>query len=362
MINYRPMIDVAVAYDDVLIVPSFSDLRSRTEPSIGTMVGSYKLSCPIISSPMDTVTESAMAIAIGMAGGMGIVHRFMTTEEHILNLRRVARAKSFQHNNIIPVVLAVGVGKDERARLKRVLSGIKPYSLNAVAIDVANGHSSLVRDMVSFIRDEAGIAIDIIAGNVATGEGFYYLCELGVNAIRVGIGGGSICKTRIMTGFGVPTLTSVLDCRRVKEENDICRDVSILADGGIRYPADLVKSLVAGADAIVAGKILAGTDSSPSEVVLISGEKKKVYRGMASLEVQSDKRGGLKPGTCPEGVSTYIEYSGSLDMVINDFIGGLKSAMTYAGARTLDELRGNSRFIQITSSAISESHAFGTRD
>ena len=351
----------AVAYDDVLLVPSFSEVLSRSHPSIETVIGRVKLLCPIISSPMDTVTEANMAIGIGSLGGMGIIHRFMTAEDQILNLRRVARASSFKDNESYPIVPAIGVGKNERKRLAKIISGIKPYDLDAVAIDIANGHSLLMKDMILFVRDQLGESVDIIAGNVATGEGYHYLCDLGVNAVRVGIGGGSICKTRIMTGFGVPTLTSILDCHKVRRDNDICSNVSILADGGIRHPSDLVKSLVAGADAIVVGKVLAGTDASPSEIVEHLGEKKKMYRGMASLEVQNDKRGGIKPGTCAEGVSTYIPYVGSLDSVINEFAGGLRSALTYAGANNIVELRKNTKFIKISSSGLSESHAFGTR-
>jgi IMP dehydrogenase len=282
LIDYLPFIDDAIAYDDVLLVPKYSDIRSRSIPNISSNVGRMKLSVPVVSSPMDTVTEAKMALDIGLLGGLGIIHRFMTPEEQVMNLRFVAKESSLREVKVY-VVPAIGVGLSERERFRKIISGIKPFSIDAVAIDIANGHSILMKDTVDFVRDLCGDSIDIIAGNVATGDGFHYLADLGVNAVRVGIGGGSICKTRIMTGFGVPTLTSVIASSNIKKRHPEFDGVSILADGGIRYPADLVKSIVAGADAIVAGKILAGTDSSPNEVVMISGEKKKMYRGMAFI-------------------------------------------------------------------------------
>ena len=165
-----------------------------------------------------------------------------------------------------------------------------------------------------------------------------------------------------MTGFGVPTLASVVDCYKVKSANSNFADVSIIADGGIKYPADLVKSLVAGADAIIAGRIFAGTLESPGEIVAVGGKNMKAYRGMASKEVQDDKRGGLRPGTCSEGVSTYIPVKGKAYYILEEFCGGLRSAMTYANAQTIDDLRNNSLFLRLTQSALEESHAFGTKN
>jgi IMP dehydrogenase len=218
-----------------------------------------------------------------------------------------------------------------------------------------------MRDMIDWVKNETNGELPLLVGNVATGEGFAFLAEAGADAIRVGIGGGSICKTRIMTGIGVPTLSSVVDCYRVKVENSNFSRVSIIADGGVRYPADLVKSIAAGADAVMAGRIFAGTLESPGEIVNIDGKTMKVYRGMASKEVQEDRRGGMRPGTCAEGVSTYIPLKGKAYYVIEEFCGGLRSAMTYVNALTLNELRENSLFLRLTASALEESHAFGTK-
>jgi len=164
-----------------------------------------------------------------------------------------------------------------------------------------------------------------------------------------------------MTGVGVPTLASVADAYAVKKSCEAYRDTAIIADGGIRYPADLVKSIAAGADAIMAGRIFAGTIESPGEVVSINGESMKTYRGMASKEVQDDKRGGLRPGTCAEGVSTYIPLKGKAYYIVDEFCGGLRSAMTYINANNIDELRENALFMRLTASSLEESHAFGTK-
>ena len=350
------------SFDDVMIVPAYSELRSRSEPDTRSIIAGYlELDIPIISSPMDTVTGSKMALAMGAKGGLGILHRFMTKEEQeymIRDLISLAWDTSLVEGKIVP---AIGVGYAEKERFRYLYKIFGGSELSAVAIDVANGDSKYMIDMVKWVLDETSGTLPIIAGNVAAGEGFLRLAEAGVSAVRVGIGGGSICKTRIMTGIGVPTLASVADCYRARKENDKYERVSIIADGGIRYPADFVKSLATGADAIIAGRIFAGTVESPGEVITLDGRKVKAYRGMASKEVQEDKRGGLKEGTCAEGVSTYIPLKGKAHYVLNEFCGGLRSAMTYTNSYDLSDLRRNARFIRLTPSALDESHAFGTK-
>lgn len=351
--------DGYLTFDDVLLSPSYSDVKSRLDPSIETNLGGVNLGIPIISSPMDTVTEDSMAISIGKSGGMGIIHRFISYEKQILMLRKVARSTPSDYKgNKPPVVPAIGVGSSEKNRLIKILEGMGSYKLDAIAIDIANGHSSLMKDMIDFVRKEVGEQTTIIAGNIATGDGYSFLADCGADAIRVGIGGGSICKTRIMTGFGIPTLSSVALANVAKHNGGYSS--SIIADGGIRYPSDLVKSIVAGADAIMCGKIFAGTDEAPGGLIESGGKTYKSYRGMASLEAQESRGSGLKKGTCAEGVSTMIPYTGSADSVLNDLCGGLRSAMTYAGALNIGQLR-NSNFIKISRSSLDESHAFGTK-
>jgi len=352
------------SFDDVMIVPTYSEIRSRKEPDTSSLLAKkIGLDIPIISSPMDTVTGPDMAFAVGSNGGLGILHRFMSKEAQALAIDEIISRNtsiSSLEPKVAKIVPAIGVGRAEKQRFKFLYERFGD-SLSAVAVDIANGDSSYMIEMIGWINKEVSGNIPIIAGNVATGEGFIRLAEAGASAIRVGIGGGSICKTRIMTGIGVPTLASVIDCYSARESYGGFSGVSIIADGGIRYPADFVKSLAAGADAVIAGRIFAGTLESPGEIISLDGRKVKVYRGMASKEVQDDKRGGLKPGTCAEGVSTYIPLKGKAHYILNEFCGGLRSAMTYTNSYNLSDLRENSKFIKLTPSALDESHAFGTR-
>jgi IMP dehydrogenase len=352
-------INEALAFDDVLLVPSYTEVRSRSVPNLSTEIAGIKLTIPMISSPMDTVTESKMAIAMGLAGGMGVIHRFMSVSEQIDNIRSVVRAEELNKKEL-PKVAAVGLGPDEVSRFKELWASVP---LDAVLIDVANGHASFMVDGLGKIKDIAP-DVKIIAGNVATGEGFYYLAKTGmVDAVRVGIGSGSICSTRIQTAFGVPLLHSIMECYRMKNSVIDHRHIAIIADGGIRYPSDMVKSIAAGADAIMCGGIFAATDETPGELIRdeIAPITYKTYRGMASAEVQRDHRGGLKPLTCAEGVSTRIPSKGPIKPILDEFSGGLRSGMTYANATTLSELRSNAKFIRITHAGLLESHAFGTR-
>lgn len=348
----------ALAFDDVMMVPTYTEVSSRSIPDLSTNIAGISLKIPIISSPMDCVTESGMAILLGRLGGIGIIHRFMSPEDQIANLSCVAVVEEF-HNRKIPKVAAIGVGLDELDRFRKLNDAIE---LDAIAIDIANGHSLFMREMIGRVK-EISKDIRVIAGNVATGKGFTYLAESGANAIRVAIGGGSICKTRIQTGFGVPSFQSTCDAYAAKQSNIKYKDVSIITDGGIRYPGDFVKSIAAGADAIMCGKILAATEESPAKIVFdeIAGIYSKVYRGAASAEIQNEKRGGLKQGTCAEGVQTLLPLGGSAFEIIEEFCGGLRSGMTYCNARTLQELRDNAEFVRITSAGMLESHAFGTR-
>lgn len=341
------------SFDDVLLVPTYSSLSSRLEPDIGTKLSSnFSLKVPVISSPMDTVTESAMAIALGSSGAMGIVHRFMTPEQQIVELAKMSDAG-------VPLAFAIGVGQSEKERFMAVYDRFGDR-IDWVSIDVANGHSKYMLDMLKWVQSVSSYKdFNIMVGNVATGEGYKFLAENGADSVRVGIGGGSICKTRVMTGFGVPTFTSIIDCSKARQQHDL--SASIIADGGVRYPSDLVKSLAAGADAVMAGRIFAGTLESPGDMVMINGAQHKVYRGMASREVQEDKRGGLRPGTCAEGVSTHIPFNGKARYILEEFSGGLRSGMTYCNSKTILDLRQNARFIRMSMASLEESHAFGTR-
>lgn len=340
------------SFDDLLMVPQFTAVGSRLDPNISSkMTENSNLEIPIISSPMDTVTESEMAISLGSRGAMGVIHRFMSTSDQVKEIRRVLEAG-------VSPAFAIGVGAAERDRFSSIYNEFSS-DLGWVSIDVANGHSVYMEKMLSWVKEIVGDKVNIMAGNVATGLGYAFLASAGADAVRVGIGGGSICKTRIMTGFGVPTLYSVLDAYRAKNRASL--SAAIIADGGVRYPADLAKSIAAGADAVMVGRIFAATLESPGETIVLNGNPHKVYRGMASREVQEDRRGGMRPGTCSEGVSTHIPVKGKAHYILEEFSGGLRSAMTYAGATTLSDFRDRARFIRMSSSSLDESHAFGTK-
>ena len=351
------MIAECLAFDDVLLEPVYSDKRSRLGGDVSTKIGPLELKIPIISSPMDTVTELKMAHAISELGGLGVIHRFMSPKEQasIIDVMLLPPRPDGDCHSYYAVP-AIGVTAEERERARYLFKEFGT-DLSMFSIDIANGHHILMKEAVQYIQDLTQGDIPIMAGNVATASGFRFLSELGVSAIRVGIGGGSICKTRIQTGFGMPTFESLLRCSHVARETG----VSMIADGGIKYPMDLVKSIAAGADAVMCGGILAGTKESPGEVIITNdGKAWKKYRGMASAEVQMEKKGGMKTGTVAEGVSTLTPYKGSLERVVNEFVGGLRSGFTYGNASNIQELQENARFIKITNSGLSESHAYGT--
>jgi len=353
---------LCLSFDDVMITPRHSTIKSRSEPNTKTKIGTISVDIPIISSPMDTVTESAMALAMATAGGMGIIHRFMepAKQANMLGATLTRVDETFLHGDSIynsygKIGVAIGTGESELERFRIILDKCGRDRVVTVAIDVANGFSSYMKEMIERVRDLGGERINIIAGNVATGDGYNYLSNAGANAVRVGLGGGSICKTRIQTGIGIPTLSSVMDCSRWRGAN--MKSASIIADGGIRYPGDLAKSIAAGSDAIMVGRIIAASYEAPGDIE----DGYKVYRGMASEEVQIEKRGGLKPDTCAEGVSTRLKVTGSVSKVLEEFRGGLVSSMTYVDARNLEEFRLNTSFVRITTAGMDESHAFGTK-
>ena len=350
-----------LSFDDILLPPGYSDIESRNSVDTTTWVGPLRLGIPFVTSPMDTVTESDMAIAIGKLGGLGIIHRFMSKEEQLKHCEKA-------YGEGVYVVPAIGVGSEELSRLDFLMS--KAYDMiPMISIDVANGYSSLMKDMILKIRQRYP-DLKIMAGNIATFEAYMFMADLEVDAVRVGIGSGSICKTRIMTGFGIPLLSSVADCARARNKivfysNGKRKVPSIIADGGIRYPADVVKSIICGADAVMCGGLFAGTKEAPGEVFENEqGSLVKRYRGSASTEFQKEKRGGIKKGTCSEGVSTTIPYVGTVEDVLlgeDGFVGGLRSGMTYANCRTIQELKNFQNYVVITGSSLAESHAYGTK-
>ncbi len=349
----------ALSFDDVLLVPKASSVRSRLDADTSTRIGPLSLKIPMIASPMESVTEWEMAYKMGKYGGLGILHRYMSPAEQIDQVYKIWDMLDKEDSGgRVPIVLSVGCKEAEQSRAKSLYAVLK-NKIDMFNIDMANGHHILAKEMIDFVKNLTGGDVPVIAGNVATGEGFCYLADAGADAVRASVGSGSICSTRIKTGFGVPLLTTLFDCYEAKQKHPDYKKVAILADGGIRYPADLVKSLAAGADAVICGKMFATTNESPGEVVKINGVNYKIYRGMMSSAAMQ-KNGGMKEGTTTEGVTTQLPCTGPLFDVINDFMGGLRSGMSYGNARTIQELR-ECRFNRITNSGLTESHAFGTR-
>lgn len=334
----------SVSFDDVLLVPQHSKIESRSliDLSVDTQNIS-KMRMPIFSAPMDTVTESDMSIKMAQHGGIGIIHRYNTPSEQQLIVEKVCEhfenIGTLGHQN---VGIAVGVSGDYLMRVKLGYSS----GARLVCVDVAHGDHVLAINAVKNIRQKFGNKIHIMAGNVATLEGLNALADAGADSVRVGIGGGSICSTRIQTGHGVPTLQSVLDCSSTD------RDCLIIADGGIKTSGDIVKALAAGADAVMLGSLLAGTNEAPGSTVYKDGRQFKTYRGMASVEAQIDWRGHA---ASEEGVSTVIPAKGPVTQILDGLVKGIRSGLSYSGVRTIPEFQSKAQFTEITSSGMSES-------
>jgi len=329
----------AKSYDDILLVPKYSDIESRSQVDIGTSLDDklhFKL--PVISSPMDTVTEDKMALTMFDYGGLGLIHRYNKISEQA----NIA-AKVLYEREEAKVGAAIGMTGDfeERALALRMIG------VQVLCVDVAHGHHSMMEKCLKTLKDRFGEEIHIMAGNVATLEGFDAVASWGADSIRVGIGGGSCCSTRLVSGHGVPTFQSILDCAKSEY------DVKIIADGGIKTSGDIIKSLAAGADFVMIGSLLAAAKESPGEIFTTkSGKRYKVYRGMASAEAQNAWRG---KAAAPEGVSTTIPYKGSVKNILKDLAGGIRSGLSYSGARSLAELRSKATFIRQTHSGQLES-------
>lgn len=465
-----------LTFDDVLLVPKRSHIRSRSNvDTSSTLVPGIRLSIPIISSNMDTVTESKMAIAMAQAGGVGIIHRFLPIQEQAEEVRKVKRSESFVVENPITIepqaslteakvkmsqadigglVVTDGEGhllglltsrdmilapddslqvkevmtprkdvvaastqepmknakqtlhqhrieklplvdeddvvqglitaqdiiklqkhpqatKDDKGRLiVGVAVGVKnkdreraqaclEAGADVIVVDVAHGHADHTLEMVRTLKDSFP-RLPVIAGNVATPAGVKDLVEAGADAVKVGVGAGSICITRVVTGFGVPQLTAIADCAGAAQE----LNVPVIADGGIRKSGDISKAIAAGASTVMLGSLLAGTDESPGATVVRDGQQQKVIRGMASLSANVERKAMDEEKNeeeidygevVPEGVEAVVPYRGSVEDILHQLVGGLRSGMSYAGADTITDFWERAEFIQITPAGKKES-------
>lgn len=329
------MTEQAITFDDVLLVPAYNHHESRrvVETKHTDRTGKLSLELPVISSNMDTITEANMANFMGSRGGMGALHRFMTIEDNIAEFKKCT-GKVF-----------VSIGCTD-AELKRA-EALRDAGADYFCVDVAHAHAKYVgktlKSLRKLLQDRC-----IMAGNVATYAGADYLASCGADVIKAGIGGGSVCSTRIKTGFGVPMLTCIQDCSRA--------DRSIVADGGIKTSGDIVKALAFGADFVMIGGMLAGSNHTPGEIIhKEDGSKVKRYRGMASREAQEDFIGQMPEWKTAEGVATEVPYNDNAEGIIADIIGGLRSGLTYAGADNISELQRKLNYFIVTNAGRIES-------
>lgn len=342
------IIKQGLAFDDVLLIPGYADFkREETDVSVDLPKGIH-LSIPILSSPMDTVTKAPMAITLGNLGGLGFIHRNMPIERQ---KEEIKKAK----NGTKLVGAAVGVGKDFESRLKEIIEG----GADAVLIDSAHGFTKYVIEATSFVKNKYPKTL-LISGNIATEKGAKALIDAGADVLRLGMGPGSICTTRIISGMGVPQITALAEAVAAAKE----KQVPIIADGGIRFSGDIVKSLAVGARLVMLGSLLGGTDEAPGEITERNGKKYKTYRGMGSVSAMKEGsaarygqeyRKGQEKKLIAEGVEGLVSYRGSVEDVISQLVGGLRTGMYYIGAKTVIELQEKAEFIQITQASLIES-------
>ena len=354
-----------LTFDDVLLIPAESHVLPNGVDLSTKLSDNLQLKIPLISAGMDTVTEGAMAIAMALQGGLGVVHKNMSINAQA---GEVANVKSVQvpanvtkaavdSQNRLLVAAAVGVTSDTFERAEALLEA----GADAIVIDTAHGHSAGVLHKIKEIRDHFP-DVTLIAGNVATGDGTRALFDAGVDVVKVGIGPGSICTTRIVAGVGVPQITAIYDAASAAREYG----KPIIADGGIKYSGDVVKALAAGGNAVMLGSMLSGTTEAPGEIFEDNGKKYKRYRGMGSVGAMaqshgsSDRyfQGGVNEANklVPEGVEARVEYKGDVSDVIFQIDGGLRSGMGYCGAANIPELIEKAQFVQITNAGLRESH------
>ena len=341
-------INEALTFDDVTLVPKYSEiLPSEVDTSI-ILTSHLRLKIPLLSSAMDTVTESRMAIAIANVGGLGIIHRNLEISKQLLEIKKVKAKK-------LLVGAAVGAGLNEFKRAEAILK----ENVDMIVVDTAHGHTKKVSEIIKFIKKNKNKKTALCAGNIATAQAAKFLLNLGVDIIKVGIGPGSICTTRLVAGIGVPQLSAILNVRNgVKNKN-----IKVISDGGIKYSGDLAKAFAAGADAVMIGSLFAGTDETPGKLIKKNGKLFKSFRGMGSVGAmnkgsadryfQSKQKDTSK--YVPEGVEGFAKYKGKVENIIFKLIGGLKSSMGYLGSKQIKNLRDKPQFVKITKAGFYES-------
>ncbi|MBU1166819.1 IMP dehydrogenase [Patescibacteria group bacterium] len=350
----------ALTFDDVLLVPQKSEILPKDTSLRTRLTKNIELITPFVSADMDTVTEAELALSMAKEGGIGILHKNMDAAKQVEEVVKVKNAEASSDTLAAdkagrPLVGAsIGVGDEALKRAEKLLEA----DVDVLVISTAHGHSKGVIETVAKIRKRFPQA-EIMAGNVVTKEGTRDLIEAGASAIKVGVGPGSICTTRIVAGVGVPQLSAVKECVEEADKDD----VPIIADGGIKYSGDIVKALAVGASTIMAGGLFAGSKEAPGEVIEVNGRKYKSYRGMGSLgalKVGSQDRYAQKNSTkkklVAEGVEGRIPYVGTVSEIIFQLVGGIRSGLGYLGAKDISELQKKAIFVPITGASLRESH------
>ena len=329
----------AYSFDDMLLVPKYSEVLPSKADISTQITKKIKLSLPILTAAMDTVTEKQMAIAVAEEGGMGVIHKNLSVEEQA---KHVAAVKARR----LVVGAAVGVNDDKR------VDALLDAKCDLIVVDSAHGDS---KNVLEAVKRAKAMGAQVCGGNVVTIEGARSLVKAGADCVKIGLGGGSICTTRIVTGVGFPQLSAVFDTVEC--------GVPVISDGAIKYSGDVTKALAAGAYAVMAGGLFAGTDEAPGEIMDIEGKKYKAYRGMGSISAM--KRGSssrynqddLEHGKLiAQGVEGIVRYKGSVKRVLMQLAGGLRSGMGFVGAKNLKELQKKAEFVEITWAGVKESH------
>ena len=338
----------ALTYDDVLLAPKYSEILP-SETKIETKLSkNLSLKIPIISSAMDTVTESSMAIEIAKLGGIGVIHRNLDIKNQILEIKKV-KSKNLK------IGAAVGAGPLEIKRAEALLK----EKIDLIVVDTAHGHTKKVAEIIKKIKKLKSKKTTLCAGNIATAEAAKFLSKLGVDAIKVGIGPGSICTTRLVAGIGVPQLSAILAAKKGLGK----KKITLVADGGIKFSGDISKALAAGADAVMIGSLFAGSKESPGKLIKKNGKYFKSFRGMGSIGAMNkgsadryfQKKQKDPSKYVPEGVEGLVKYKGSVEKIIYKLTGGLKSSMGYLGSKNIKDLRNKPKFVKITKAGFYES-------
>ncbi|RJX27815.1 MAG: guanosine monophosphate reductase [Acholeplasma sp.] len=362
MLNGK-VIKEGYTFDDLLLVPSYSKVVPIDTILKTHLTKKIKLNIPVLSAAMDTVTEEDMAISLAKLGGLGILHKNLSIDEQAEMVKSVKRITlspddkdaCIDSDGRLRVGAAVGVGKDTYDRVNKLYEA----GVDIIAVDSAHGHSKGVIETIKQIH-ALFPNLDIIGGNVVTAQAAIDLIYAGASAIKVGVGPGSICTTRVVAGVGVPQLTAINDVYQVTRQYEI----GVIADGGIKLSGDITKALAAGADCVMLGGLLAGTKETPGDVFVVDGKEVKSYIGMGSLSAMkkgsSDRyfQGGVKElkKLVPEGIEATVPYKGEIKDVIHQMMGGLRSGMGYCGCETIADLKEHAKFVKISNAGLKESH------